>query len=211
MEDCCSSLESQSSTISSGFNLSTEKFTKSTIQKLIETDDPVISYEDVATRSESIKKRMKRVLFNLTKTQYLKCNDCNSLITFIVNTKSANRHLENCVPLSVSSNHAGKITAHLYTNNKLPRKIKSDLASKASRVCFDDVRTFSLFNGKAFNEYCQELISIGANYGKVDYDDIGPDKKTVKAYTMKNAIDIKHKLIEHLKTIETIVVSEFKI
>lgn len=186
-------------------------FSKLTIQKLIDLNDDKISCNKVITRNAAIKERAKRVMFNLTNTQFIKCIDCCSLITYTTNTKSANRHFINCVPSSISSNkHTGKITSHLY-NQKLPSDIKSDLAIKASRVCYEDVRTFSMFNGSAFNDYCQELLNLGALYGKLEYKNVGPDRTTVKNYTIKNAEKVKDKMIEHFKDVSTFVVSDFDI
>lgn len=188
MEDelTCSSESTATSTVSSE---SKQSFSKMAIQKLINLNDINITYESVDTRNSNIKSRTKRVVFNLMNTPFIKCNDCSNLITYTNNTKPANRHFENCLSSS-SSKHAGKIISHLFTN-KLPSDLKSNLASKRARVCLDDVRTFTLFNGKAFKDYCQELINIGATYGKLDYDNVGPDKKTIKNHTMKNAITIK--------------------
>lgn len=160
--------------------------------------------------NDAIKQRTKRVTFNSIETHFIKCDECSKLLTFTDNTRSANRHFTTCLSTLNSSKHLGKITSQLYTN-KLPTELKSDLASKGSRVCSDDVRTFSLFNGTAFKNYCQELSNLGAIYGKLDYHKIGPDQKTVKNYTLKNVGRIKEMLIEHFKVIETFVVSNYEL
>lgn len=208
MNQLTSSTESAVST-SSNESLK-EQFNKSRIQKLIKDKDKIISYSPIDSRCAIIKTRSKRVLFNTITTQFIKCNECAELITYSSNTKSANRHFRNCKLKPTSSDsespHVGKITSHLF-NNDLPSEIKSDLSALASRVCSDDIRPFSLFNGSAFKNYCQALINLGAAKGKIDSHQICPDEKTVKRYTISNAEDLKCILIERFKSIKTFVVS----
>lgn len=94
--------------------------------------------------------------------------------------------------------------------NKLPSEIKSELGVIAARVCSNDLRPFSLFNGPAFKSYCQELINLGATIGKLNIDKIGPDRKTVKKYTMQNAEDLKEIMIKSFKSIKALVVSKYE-
>lgn len=192
-----------------------EIYDKNYIQKLVNSKHQMITLQSVHTKSDTIKNQSKRVYFNSIKTQFVACNSCLELLTYTKYPMSVNRHLEVTRPALKSNSstlsnitHTGKINSHLFSTAKVPSDIKRELSNKAAIVCYKDIRTFNLFNGSGFRDYCQQLIDLGAVNGRLEYSKIGPDKKTVKNYTIKHSNEIKNLLIEHFKSIKTFVVSD---
>lgn len=194
--------ELTSSTGSTTSNTNFLRHEKSSLEHLISVKDDKIGYLTVVTRSTEIASRYKRVSFNDDLTQFISCSSCGSLVTYTNNTKSANRHMQEC---KTDKEHVGKITSHVI--KRLTKEQKSDLSIAAANVCINDLRPFNLFGGEFFIKYCQKLIDLAANHGRFDYQSCGPEKTTVKNYVTKQAESVVKKAKEEFKEVKTFAVS----
>lgn len=202
-KELTSSIDSIVSSIDSTVSSSDfERYEKPLIESLILNNDASITYSTVITKSKEIKERCKRVLLNGKHTQFVICLKCSSLLTYTNNTKSTNRHLDECKSEQV---HVGKITSLVFSA-KLPKKSKQELAKAAANVCINNLRPFNLFGGEYFIKYCQMLIDLAAQHGRFDYKDVGPEKSTVKNYVAKSSETVSTKMKEEFKDVKTFVV-----
>ena len=62
---------------------------------------------------------------------------------------------------------------------RLPEQVKKNVVEAAVQLVANDIRPFSIVDGKGMRTFCQTLIAVGAAYGKVDANALLPARNTV--------------------------------
>ena len=62
---------------------------------------------------------------------------------------------------------------------RLPEQAKKKVVEAAVQLVANDIRPFSMLDGKSMRTFCQTVIDVGATYGKVDANALLPARNTV--------------------------------
>jgi hypothetical protein len=178
---------------------------KNTVQKLIVTKSDRVVYETYEGKS-AVWKSFLLVTVDGNKLPFVKCNRCDTVLKWKSKdgTSSLSGHLDSCTAKGASASNV-KITdmpgfSVTSSQPKVPAAVKSQMAAKIVRMCATDIRPFSVVQGQGFKAVAQKLISIGAQYGCVNVDEILPCSTTVSRHLQSVVTASKSELCEKLRS-----------
>jgi hypothetical protein len=74
-------------------------------------------------------------------------------------------------------------------------------------MCAVDMRPFMFMKGKDFLNFAQNLINIGATFGRINVTDVLPHRTTVSNHVLSVHSSLKEKFIEKLQNIQRLGVT----
>uniref|UniRef100_H3ADM1 BED-type domain-containing protein n=1 Tax=Latimeria chalumnae TaxID=7897 RepID=H3ADM1_LATCH len=103
---------------------------------------------------------------------YMQCKSCKILLKYD-NKKTGN---------SPQQRHAKKpsqsyMTSFVQSEKKIPVPKKKKKNNKCVTLCCKDIRPFETVSGKGFIELAQELVNVGATYGRVPANSVTTPKR----------------------------------
>ena len=174
--------------------------------KLInENDDSIKLIIDSKVECFKTFKTFKRIVYNKVNTDFIKCINWENIIKCNRSTGSngAKRHkcAQKCTQITES------IVRHLYKPSTNETKIKSDLTDTIVMFIAKDMRPYNVINGKGFKLLGKKLLEIGSKYPNIPLDNILVTSNTVSNHTMIIYNKMKAKLIDLLKSTDTIAIT----
>jgi hypothetical protein len=143
-------------------------------------------------------KEFKRVLFEKKKTNFITCIKCEELIT--------HKKFSGTAPIV---SHKCKIEnqpkVDTFFKKQVPNinfnEIKKQLTDSIVKCCALDMRSFSFIEGEGFKLLAQNLIEVGAKFGRLKVGSIIPTAQTVSNRLPIIYDEMKEKLIKVTKSI----------
>ena len=131
-------------------------------------------------------------------SDHVLCIKCKALLKWKSRdgTSGLKAHIKSCVGKVDSP----KITKFAVAESlkKLSTIDKAGLVNTISNMCATDIRPFSIVEGSGFKKLVEQLISIGAKYGKIPVDEVLPCARTVSRHIYSEAerkrIELKEEL-----------------
>ena len=107
---------------------------------------------------------------------YVACKTCFKAFRFLshkTGTIHLKRHIEDCKD---RSGKPGRISQPklCFPTVRLPEQAKKKVVEAAVQLVANDIRPFSILDGKGMRTFCQTLLDVGATYGKVDANALLP-------------------------------------
>lgn len=84
---------------------------------------------------------------------------------------------------------------------KVPAAAKCQVTKKTVKFCCRDVVPFATIEGEGFLELAQELINVGATYGRVKVEDVLPDVTMVSKHTATETEHDRKVLVKEISDI----------
>ncbi|KAL7380417.1 hypothetical protein ABVT39_017576 [Epinephelus coioides] len=129
---------------------------------------------------------------------------CTSLIiTDPIRASSAQRHFDRSCGGS-SSGHK-KLSVCNYIPKTPPDTVKSEVTTKCVNFCCMDIRPFETIAGTGFKQLAQELINVGATYGRVSAKELLPDPTTIFRRCKIMANDKRGETVEEIKEVMSLI------
>ncbi len=140
-------------------------------------------------------KKFIQIKLDYQKTEFAKRKYCSTIVNCRpkCGISSLNRH--KCkIEISQSP-----ITNHLIKLS--PTDAKSKIAKSSALFCSRILRPFNLIDGEGFQCLAQQLINIGAIYGKINFKHIKPLKNAISNYVYKICNEIEDSAIKNIENI----------
>ncbi|KAI1299967.1 Transposable element Hobo transposase [Halotydeus destructor] len=147
--------------------------------------------------------QFQRVLENEQPTAYVQCTSCLLLLVYQASdgTSSINSHSRTCSgPASPSLRPflAKRVTA--------PASVKAHLADVLATWCAEDLRSFEVVTGRAFEDVCEELLKIGAKLPGIPAERVVPCSMTVERHVEALHLTEQTRLQDLLVVIEGLAI-----
>uniref|UniRef100_H3AQA6 BED-type domain-containing protein n=1 Tax=Latimeria chalumnae TaxID=7897 RepID=H3AQA6_LATCH len=117
---------------------------------------------------------------------YVQCKSCKTLLKYDskkMGSSSLQQHaVKGCSRPSSSSGAwptQSYMTSFVQSEKKIPVPKKSEITDKCVTLCCKDIQPFETVSGKGFIELAQELINVGATYGRVSASSVLPHPSTI--------------------------------
>ena len=131
---------------------------------------------------------------------FVECSKCGMLFTYDskkTGTSSMNRHMKQVCHARKDDNQPSM--SSFVTSPTIPMRVKQALTEKCVGFCCKDIRPFYVVSGQGFQELAQELVNIGATYGRVSAQSILPHHSTVSKACIVKAEEKREVLVQTLK------------
>uniref|UniRef100_H3A0S7 BED-type domain-containing protein n=1 Tax=Latimeria chalumnae TaxID=7897 RepID=H3A0S7_LATCH len=139
---------------------------------------------------------------------YVQCKSCKTLLKYDskkTGNSSLQRHAEKGCSRSSSSSGAWPIqsyvTSFVQSEKKIPLPKKSEIRQ------IKDIQSFETVSGKRFIELVQELISVGATYGRVSASSVLPHPSTISRRCRDTAEQKRKELIPQINDILIVIMT----
>jgi len=132
---------------------------------------------------------------------YVACKVCFKAFRFLghkTGTTHLKRHIEDCK--DKAGNSKKRLQSKLcFPTVKLPEQAKKKVVKAAVQLAANDMRPFSILDGKGMRIFCQSLVDVGATYGKVDVNELLPSRNTVSKKLHQTAGDERRNIVKLLE------------
>lgn len=110
---------------------------------------------------------------------HVQCRSCKSFFVYD-SSKTGTSHLSrHKCKASTNSASISSFLSPQCPKPPVPADVKEKVTTACARLCAKDMRPFDVVSGSGFKAVAEELIQIGAKYGKVNAEDILPHPTTV--------------------------------
>ncbi|KAG1957223.1 zinc finger BED domain-containing protein RICESLEEPER 2-like [Pimephales promelas] len=161
---------------------------------------------------ESTYVRSRRyAMHNQTKepSGYVQCRACKAVLAYDskkTGTSSLQRHTDRgCTRPTAglaASNRQSSLSDYLSPAAKsVPASVKSNVTEKCVEFCCRDIRSFHTVAGRGFINLAQDLINVGATYGRVSVDSVLPDPTTISRRCKETAASKRQALVKEISEI----------
>lgn len=107
-------------------------------------------------------------------------------------TKNLSDHLKFCVPTAIAANKQPRITSHVSrVGSKVPDLIKKRVMRLQSYFVAGALLPFQIMDNPYFHNLSNELISVGAKFGKVSVENVLSGRRTVQKDLLAMMEDVK--------------------
>lgn len=130
---------------------------------------------------------------------YVKCKKCDVMLKYDSKTtgnSSLNRHVERSCKRADQSQTS--MSMFVTAPKAIPAKVKQTVTDKCVSFCCKDIRPFNAVNGEGFTELAQELIYVGAAFGRVPAGSVIPTHKTIASRCIDMAEEKRDELVQTL-------------
>lgn len=134
---------------------------------------------------------------------YVKCKKCDALLKYDSKTtgnSSLIRHVDRSCKGNIDQTQTS-ISSFVTAPKPIPAKLKETVTEKCVSLCCKDIRPFNVVNGEGFAELAQELINVGAAYGRVPADSVIPTPKTIASRCIDMAEEKRDALVKTLNDV----------
>ncbi|KAG5265223.1 hypothetical protein AALO_G00262780 [Alosa alosa] len=97
--------------------------------------------------------------------------------------------------------YINKLDLTFVTIQSIPMKARQALTEKCEEFCCRDIRPFYVVSGQGFQAIAQELINVGATYGRVSAQSVLPHHSTVSKHCLEMADEKREVLTQTLKDV----------
>ncbi len=133
---------------------------------------------------------------------FVECIKCSTLLAYDskkTGTLTLSRHMkQTCLGRKDDSQPS---MSSFVTPPSIPVRVKQALTEKCLEFCCRDIRPFYVVSGKGFQGLAQELISVGATYGRVLAQSILPHHSTISKACQEKADERRKVLTQTLKDV----------
>ncbi|CAL9694246.1 unnamed protein product [Knipowitschia caucasica] len=136
---------------------------------------------------------------------FVQCRHCHALLAFETKktgTSSLIRHTKACRQKrqdeATKSQQQTPMTSFI-TVPKVPQRLKQAITDKCVDFCTKDLRPFYTVSGEGFQALAQELINIGASYGRIAASSVLPHHGTISKACLEKAEMKREQLVSELK------------
>ena len=140
---------------------------------------------------------------------YAQCRKCKNLFKYdskLSGTSHLARHVDKgCYSASIVQqlSVSGYVTPKGTDKKPVPASAKTQVKEKCVDFCCEDIRSFQTVAGEGFIGLAQELINIGATYGRLPAANVLPDPTTVSRHCHKKATEKREELVAEIKEVMT--------
>lgn len=185
---------------------SKQSFDRDQVQSVIRRESDRVSYS-IFSKLDKFNK-FRRVEIDKQVTDYVVCLTCNDkyLIRYVT-TKGAsniNKHLELYNKDNQPRHGSKQLELEKIMYQKVKLVDKQAIADATAICCAVDFRPFTIIEGEGFRELVQEIIKITSKRGLIKAEDLLPSAETVRNHTVTLYDQIKTKLIDDVKSIESV-------
>lgn len=136
-------------------------------------------------------------------TGYVQCSKCKVLLKYDskkTGTSSLSRHIALCGHSATTTTQQQQPMSK-FMAQKVPLKTKQAVTEKCVYMCAKDIRPFYVVKGDGFVELAQELINVGATYGRVAASSVLPSPNTVATHCRNLAEEKREEFAKQVKEI----------
>lgn len=133
---------------------------------------------------------------------YVKRKKCDILLKYdskMTGNSSLIRHVDQSSSTPASAQDQPRIKSFVTASKPIPAKVKQ--TEKCVSFCCKDIRPFNIVNGGGFKELAQELINVGAAYGRVPVNSVIPRHVTIAKKCTDMAEEKRKALVQTLQTL----------
>ncbi|CAM4571232.1 unnamed protein product [Leuciscus chuanchicus] len=141
---------------------------------------------------------------------YVQCRACKAVLAYDskkTGTSSLQRHTDRgctrpTAGLAASNNRQSSLSDYLSpTAKSVPASVKSNVTEKCVEFCCRDIRSFHTVAGRGFINLAQDLINVGAAYGRVSVYSVLPDPTTISRRCKETAASKRQALVKEISEI----------
>ncbi len=141
---------------------------------------------------------------------YVQCRACKAVLAYDskkTGTSSLQRHTDrgctrSTAAANVSSYKQTSVSDYLSPPAKsVPASVRSSLTEKCVEFCCRDIRSFHTVAGRGFVDLAQDLINVGATYGRVSAESVLPDPTTISRRCKEAAASKRQTVVKEISDI----------